>query len=182
LSEEEALGFCLLLIVAGNDTTASAIGSGAVLLARHPDQRAALLDDPELWRDAVEEIVRIETPAQRNSRKTTCTVEVAGFVIPEGSTVGMLWGAANHDEREFDQPERFDIRRNAARHLGFGRGIHFCLGASLARLEISIALAELVEHFPDYELSSSPTHVNSEWARCHESIPVGLGRTRSSFR
>ena len=129
LTEEELLGFCFLLVLAGNDTTASLIGSGTVLLANDPEQRAMLVRDPSLWANAVEEINRLESPAQVLPRTTTRDVELHGTVIPSGSRVMLVWGSANHDEREFPEPERFDIRREITKHLAFGHGTHFCLGS-----------------------------------------------------
>jgi hypothetical protein len=142
LSDEELLGFCLLLILAGNDTTSSLIGSGIALLARDADQRSLLLADPSLWPNAVEELNRVESPTQALSRTATRDVTLHGVTIPAGSRVMLLWGAANHDEREFPEPERFDVTRQFSRHLAFSHGIHFCLGANLARIEARAALEE----------------------------------------
>jgi cytochrome P450 len=173
LSDDELLGFCLLLILAGNDTTSSLIGSGIVLLARDPDQRALLLGDPTLWPNAIEELNRIESPAQALSRTTTRDVTTTHAVtIPAGSRVMLLWGAANHDEREFPDPERFDVTRRFSRHLAFSHGIHFCLGANLARIEARVALEEWHARFPHYELDGEPVRARSIWARAFSSIPV----------
>ncbi len=136
LSEQDLLGFCFLLLIAGNDTTTSLIGNGAELLARHPDQRVELVANPALIPAAVEEMVRIEAPTQALPRTATVDVQLHGTTIPEGARVMLLWGSANLDEREFPDAESFDIHRHATRHLGFGHGIHFCLGAHLARLEV----------------------------------------------
>jgi hypothetical protein len=138
LREEELLGFCFLLVLAGNDTTASLIGTGSVLLATDPEQRAALVRDPSSWANAVEEINRLESPTQVLPRTTTCDVELHGTVIPSGSRVMLVWGSANHDERHFPDPERFDIGREITKHLAFGHGAHYCLGANLARLEARV--------------------------------------------
>jgi cytochrome P450 len=172
LAEEEVLGFCFLLVLAGNDTTSSLIGNGAVLLARDADQRTSLVDDPTRWVDAVEEINRVESPVQVLPRTTTCEVEVHGTVIPSGSRVMLIWGAANHDEREFPDPERFDIGREITKHLSFGHGIHYCLGASLARLEARVAFDELHARLPDYELDGAPRRVASVWTRAFDEIPL----------
>ena len=174
LSDEELLGFCLLLILAGNDTTSSLVGSGTVLLARHPDQRALLVDNPSLWPAAIEEMNRIESPTQVLPRTTTRAVVIRGVTIPAGSRVMLVWGAANHDDREFPDPERFDVTRQASRHLGFGHGIHYCLGANLARLEALIAFEEWHARFPNYELAGDPRRIVSIWARGFNQIPIRL--------
>jgi cytochrome P450 len=174
LSDEELLGFCLLLILAGNDTTSSLIGSGTVLLARNPDQRALLVDDPSLWPGAIEEMNRIESPTQVLPRTARRDVELHGITIPAGSRVMLVWGAANHDEREFPDAERFDVRRRITRHLGFGHGIHYCLGANLARLEARVAFEEWHRRFPDYELAGEPTRITSIWARAYSRVPVRI--------
>jgi cytochrome P450 len=172
LSEEELLGFCFLLVLAGNDTTASLIGSGAVLLARDPAQRAELVRDPSLWGNAVEEINRLESPAQVLPRTTTCDVEFHGTVIPAGSRVMLIWGSANHDEREFPDPEHFDIHREITKHLAFGHGHHYCLGSNLARLEARVAFEELHARLPDYELDGPPRRITSIWARAYGEVPL----------
>ena len=172
LSEEELLGFCFLLVLAGNDTTASLIGSGIVLLAEHPDQRSMLVQDPSLWPNAVEEMNRIESPTQVLPRTATREVEFYGTTIPPDSRVMLIWGAANHDERQYDDPERFDINRAITKHLAFGHGIHYCLGANLARLEARVAFEEWHARFPEYELDGTPRRITSIWARAFGEIPV----------
>ena len=172
LTDDELLGFCLLLVLAGNDTTSSLIGSGIVLLAADPVPRAMLVDDPSRWPAAIEELVRIESPTQVLPRTTTRDVELHGVTIPAGSRVMLVWGAANHDDREFTDPERFDVERVVTRHLGFGHGAHYCLGASLARLEARIAFEEWHAAFPDYELTEEPRRAVSIWARAFTRVPV----------
>jgi hypothetical protein len=172
LSEEDVLGFCFLLLIAGNDTTTSLIGNGAELLARHSDQRAELAADPDLIPAAVEEMLRVESPTQALARTATREVEVHGITIPEGSRVMLLWGSANLDEREFPDAGRFDIHRNAPRHLGFGHGIHFCLGAYLARLESRIAFEELLRRLPDFRIDGTPERYVSNWARSWRVLPL----------
>ena len=172
LSDEELLGFCLLLILAGNDTTSSLIGSGIALLAHDVEQRALLVADPSLWPNAVEELNRVESPTQALSRTATRDVTSHGLTIPAGARVMLLWGAANHDEREFSDPERFDVRRQFSRHLAFSHGVHSCLGANLARIEARVALEEWLGQFPDYELNGEPVRARSIWARAHNRIPV----------
>lgn len=175
LTDEELLGFCLLLVLAGNDTTSSLIGSGIVMLARDPEQRALLVDDPSLWPVAIEELNRIESPTQVLPRTATKDTELHGVTIPAGSRVMLVWGAANHDDREFPDPERLDVRRGATRHLAFGHGAHYCLGANLARLEARVAFEEWHARFPTYELTAEPTRAVSIWARAYSRVPVRIG-------
>ena len=172
LSDDELLGFCLLLILAGNDTTSSLVGTGLVLLAQHPDQRARLLGDPSLLPHAIEEMIRVESPVQALPRTTTRDVSLHEVDIPAGSRVMLVWGAANHDDREFPDPERFDITRPITRHLAFSHGAHYCLGANLARLEARVALEEWLARCPDYTLYEEPARVVSIWARAYSRIPV----------
>jgi hypothetical protein len=173
LTQQELLGFCFVLIVAGNDTTANLIANGAALLAQHPEQRALLAAEQGRIPDAVEEMLRCEPPAQQLPRRTTRDVVRHGVTIPARSEVMLVWAAANRDERQFPDPERFDVARRP-RHLAFGHGTHFCLGANLARLEARIAFEELLRRFPRYELAGEPTWKRSFWARAHETLPVRL--------
>jgi cytochrome P450 len=172
LSDDDLLGFCFLLLVAGNDTTTSLIGNGVELLARHKDQRTALAGDLSLVPAAVEEMLRMESPTQALSRTARRDVELHGTTIPSGSRVMLLWGSANLDDREFVDPEVFDIGRQAPRHLGFGHGIHVCLGAALARLEARVAFEELLSRMPEYELSAEPERYVSNWARAWRFLPL----------
>jgi cytochrome P450 len=144
-------------------------------LARHPDQRDELVADPRLIAAAVEEMVRIESPTQALPRTTMRDVELHDTVIPAGSRLMLLWGAANLDDREFPDPDRFDIHRGMKRHLGFGHGVHFCIGASLARLEARVAFEELLLRMPRYELAEEPVRFVSNWARAWRALPVTHG-------
>src|SRR5665213_390060 len=157
-----------------DSTTTSLIGNGAELLARHRDQRAELAGDPSLIPAAVEEMLRIESPTQALSRTAMRDVDLHGTTIPAGSRVMLLWGSANLDDREFEDPEVFDIHRRPSRHLGFGHGIHVCLGAALARLETRVAFEELLARAPDYELSGEPERYVSNWARAWRYLPLQL--------
>jgi cytochrome P450 len=170
LTDEELLGFCFLLILGGNDTTTSLLGNGVELLARHPDQRARLIADPSLVPVAIEEMLRIAAPTQALPRTTTRDVALHGQTIPAGSRVMLVFGAANLDEREFPDPDRFQIDRAIARHLAFGHGAHFCLGAPLARLEAQVAFEELLRRMPDYDLQAEPRRLRSHWARAFETL------------
>jgi cytochrome P450 len=165
LTEDELLGFGWLLLVGGNDTTTNLIGNGLELFARHPDQRRQLVDDPTLIPDAVEEVLRFAPPTHSLPRTATRDVAVHGGVIPARSRVMLLWAAANLDDREFPDPERFDVRRRAPRHLALGHGIHFCLGASLARLEARVAWEEFLARMPGYEIAGeAPRFVSATFS------------------
>jgi cytochrome P450 len=175
LSQQELLGFCFVLITAGNDTTANLIANGAALLAQHPGQRERLAAEPARIPDAIEEMLRLEPPALQLPRRTTRELVRHGVRIPARSEVMLIWASANRDERQFEDPERFDVARRP-RHLAFGHGTHFCLGANLARLEARIAFEELLRRFPRYELAAEPTWKRSFWARAHETLRVRLAR------
>jgi cytochrome P450 len=174
LTDEELLGFCLLLVLAGNDTTSSLIGSGIVMLARDPEQRALLVNDASLWPAAIEELNRIESPTQVLPRTAVKEADFHGVTIPAGSRVMLVWGAANHDDREFPDPERLDVTRTITRHLAFGHGAHYCLGASLARLEARVAFEEWHARFPNYELTAEPKRAVSIWARAYSRVPLRI--------
>jgi cytochrome P450 family 130 len=158
LGEDELLGFGWLLLVGGNDTTTNLIGNGLELFARHPDQRRRLVEDRAQLGCAVEEVFRFASPTHALPRTATRDVPMHGRTIPAGSRVLMVWSAANLDEREFPDPERFDIDRRAPRHLALGHGPHYCLGAALARLEARLAWEELLLRMPAYELVEEPRH------------------------
>jgi cytochrome P450 len=172
LSEEELLGFCFLLVVGGNDTTTNLIANGAVLLARHPAQRDELIRDPALIPGAVEEMLRYDSPTQALPRKATRDIELHGCTIRTGEEVSLVWGAGNHDERRFADPERFDIHRPDNRHLALGHGVHFCMGSHLARLEGRVAFEELLRRIPDYGLAGEPAGQASAWARAYAAVPI----------
>jgi cytochrome P450 len=174
LTQEELLGFCFVLVVAGNDTTTNLIANGAVLLAEHPDQRRALAKDAARLPDAMEEMLRFESPAQALPRRLTRDVELHGQRLAQGEQLFLLWGSANRDEREFVNADRFDVSRKIRRHLAFGQGIHFCLGKSLARLEARVAFEELLAAAPHYTLSGPAPWLPSMWARAHARVPVTL--------
>ena len=172
LSDAELLGFCFLLVAGGNDTTSNLIGNGWVLLLSNPETLDAVVADRALVPPAIEEMLRVAPPAETHVRTTTKAVELHGTRIPEGARVQLVWGAANLDEREFDDPERFDIRRNAERHLAFGHGAHFCLGAALARLEARLAFGALLDRCRDFELAAPPVRLPSPWAFGYERVEL----------
>ena len=172
LSQEELLGFCFLLVIGGNDTTTNLIANGAVLLARHPEQRADLCHDPARIPQAVEEMLRYEAPTQALPRIAMRDVTLHGVTIPKGDEVSLVWAAGNHDERRFEDPERFDIHREDNRHLSLGYGAHFCMGSHLARLEGRVAFEELLARMPDFALTEEPRWRRSPWARAYEAVRV----------
>jgi cytochrome P450 len=172
LTQEELLGFCFLLVVGGNDTTTNLIANGAVLLARHPEQREEILADGALLPGAIEEMLRYDSPTQALPRIATRDVTLHGETVRAGEEVSLCWGAANHDERRFADPERFDIHRKNNRHLALGHGVHFCMGAHLARLEARVAFEELLARLPGYALEEEPVWAPSPWARAYRAVPV----------
>ena len=152
LTDNELADFANLLFSAGTETVMRLLGNAAVLLAQHPDQRRVLLDEPDVIPNAVEELLRYEAPSPVQGRWTTRDTEIAGVPIPAGSKVLLITGSAGRDEREYPDPDRFDVRRTFRNHVSFGYGIHFCVGANLARVESRIALAETLHRFPAWEL------------------------------
>jgi cytochrome P450 len=174
LRREEILTYLTVVAGAGNETTTRLIGWTGKVLAEHPDQRRELVDDPSLIPNAIEELLRFETPAPHTGRYVAKPVECHGTVVPEGSAMLMLNGAANHDDRRFPDPERFDIHRDLGGHLTFGFGAHFCLGAALARLEGRVALEELLERFPEWDVdwSKEPRLAPTSTVRGWETLPL----------
>ena len=154
LAPEEIAPFFILLAVAGNDTTRTAISHGMHLLSQHPDQRRVWQDDLDgVTPTAVEEIARVASPVTFMRRTVTRDLELSGHDFREGDKVVMFYGAANRDPRHFEDPERFDVLRNPNPHVGFGGpGPHFCLGAHLARREVSVAFRQLLTRLPDIEV------------------------------
>ena len=173
LTREEILGYIGLLAGAGNETTTRLIGWAGKLLAEHPDQRQALLDDPGLIPNAVEELLRYEAPSPVQARFAMRDVEYYGETVPEGSVMLMLNASANRDDREFEDPDRFDVHRKIDHHLTFGYGIHFCLGANLARLEGQIAIDEVLKRFPTWEVDwDNAVQARTSTVRGWERLPV----------
>lgn len=153
LTDAEATDFALLLVSAGTETVARFLGWACVLLEAHPDQRRALADDPSLIPNALEETLRYEAPSPVQGRWTTRDVDLHGVTIPKDSKVLLLTGSAGRDERMYADADRYDIRRKAEGHVSFGHGIHFCLGANLARMELQVAIGSLITTFPDLRLA-----------------------------
>jgi cytochrome P450 len=154
LRGDELVANCILLLVAGHETTTNLIGNGVLELLRHPDQLQLLRENPQLVEGAVEETLRYNSPVQATSRLAAIELEIDGQRITPGQHVTMMIGAANRDPRQFPDPDRFDITRKENRHLSFSHGPHFCLGAPLARLEGHIAFETLLRRFPTLRLAS----------------------------
>jgi cytochrome P450 len=173
LSREEILNYINLIAGAGNETTTRLIGWTGKVLAEHPDQRQALVDDRELIPNAIEELLRFETPSPVNARHVTTDVEYYGDVVPAGSVMLFLNGSGNRDDRKFPDGDSFDIRRKIDHHLSFGYGLHFCLGAALARLEGRIALDEVLKRFPTWDVDyDNAVQARSSTVRGWERLPV----------
>jgi cytochrome P450 len=153
LNASEAVMFILTLMSAGVETTSNLIGNVIVSLMEHPDQLALVLDDPSRVPAAVEESLRYDSPFQFSFREAAQDVELSGVTIPKGGLIILLIGAANRDEKYFPDPGRFDLTRTS-QHVGFGHGIHFCLGAALARMETQTAVARILPYLPDFRLDS----------------------------
>ena len=152
LSREEILTYVTVIAGAGNETTTRLIGWAGKVLAEHPNARHELVADRSLIPNAVEELLRYESPAPHVGRYVARDVDLYGQTVPRGSVMLFLVGSANRDDRRFDDPDRFDIHRRIAQQLTFGYGIHFCLGAALARLEGRVALDEVLTRFPDWQV------------------------------
>jgi len=173
----EILGLMMVLFLGGVESTAGLTGSLFKLLAENPDQRELLRRDPSLAADAVEETIRHSSPLQLAGRTTSREVTLHGVTIPAGGRVVLVYGAANRDERQFADPDRFDVTRGRMRHLGFGEGRHGCLGAPLARLEAKVALEEALPVLGDYTLAGPPVRYRTTpnmyvWDRLPLSFPV----------
>lgn len=174
ISDAELLSTCSLLLVAGHETTVNLIGNGTLALLRHPDQLDWLRRHPDAIGDHVEELLRYDPPVQLTSRIAAQDAEVAGQPVRAGEPVLLLIAAANRDPAVFDDPDRLDLRRETTRHLAFGLGIHFCLGAALARLEGEVALRELFRH-PVTLLDPAPEYKENLVLRGLAELPIAIG-------
>jgi cytochrome P450 len=173
LTRPEVLTFTSTLATAGAETTVRLIGWTGKLLGDRPDQRRELANDPSLIPGAIEEVLRYEPPAPCIARYVTRDVEHHGQVVPAGSIIAFLVGAANRDERRYADADRFDIHREIGHHFAFGWGIHVCLGASLARLEGRVTLEEVLKQFPDWEVDAAGARLAStSIVRGWEKLPV----------
>lgn len=172
LTVDEIVGFVQLISLAGSETVVRLLGFSAVELARNPDQLAILVDEPGVIPNAVEETLRYEAPSPIQGRWVARDVELHGQVVPRGSKMALLNASADRDDRQFPEPDRFLVRRDFDRHLAFGYGTHFCIGAALARLEGRIGLEELIRRFPRWEVDEGNLErIHTSTVRGYTSVP-----------
>ncbi|MGF7236367.1 MAG: cytochrome P450 [Frankia sp.] len=173
LSTHEAADFTNLLVAAGTETVARLLGWAGDVLAAHPDQRAELAADPSLLNNAIEETLRYEAPSPVQGRVTTREVELHGTSLAAGSKILLLTGSAGRDERKYPDADRFDIHRRFDSHVSFGHGVHFCLGAALARMEGRIALEETLARFPNWNVDhDNAVRLHTSTVRGYEKLPI----------
>ena len=173
ISHVEILGFCFLLIVAGNETTTKLIGNMAYQLSRNPDQRAVLIERPSLIPNAIEEVFRFDSPTHMMARTLTRDVTLHGRTMEKGCKVALILASANRDERRWSHPDVFDVTRDASEHVGLGYGIHHCMGAALARLEGRVALEEILAVMPDFDVDyAGLARVHSGNVRGFSKVPI----------
>ena len=173
LTRDEALLYTTVVAGAGNETTTRLIGWAGKVLAEHPGQRRELVEDRSLIPNAIEELLRYESPGPQIARYLPEDVELYGETVPEGSVLLFVVSAANRDERRWDEADQFDIHRNIGQHLAFGYGIHYCLGAALARLEGRIALDEVLSRFPAWDVDFERAHIApTSTVRGFETLPA----------
>jgi len=172
LTDEEILGFVQLLSLAGSETVVRLLGFAAVSLAQNPDQLALVAADPGLIPNMIEETLRYEAPSPIQGRWVARDVELHGTVIPRGSKMALLNASADRDDRHFADPDRFDVRREIDRHLAFGYGTHFCIGAALARLEGRVAMAETIKRFPSWTVDEAGLQrIHTSTVRGYTNVP-----------
>jgi cytochrome P450 len=173
LTRDEVLGYVNLVAAAGNETTTRLIGWTGKVLAEHPDQRAELAANRGLIPNAIEELLRYESPSPVQARYVTRDAEHHGQTVPEASVILLLTASANRDDRKFPDGDSFDIHRKIDRHVAFGYGVHFCLGAALARLEGRLALDEVLSRFPTWEVDwDNAVQARTSTVRGWEKLPV----------
>jgi cytochrome P450 len=181
LADEAIVGMIMMLLSAGHNTTTSAIGNLVLRIVRDPQLEARLRAEPEMIPVAVEESVRIDAPQQAMRRVATRETEIAGQSISEGEFVWLVFGAANLDQDAIEDPTSFRLDRGSNRHQGFGRGIHLCLGAPLARMQVRVVIEELLSRCPSIQLVGDVTR--PAWPRMGvKSMPVRLGRLHEADR
>jgi cytochrome P450 len=179
MTREELCGLCVLLLVAGHETTVSLVGNGLSALLHAPDQLRKFVDRPELRAAAIDEFLRFDSPVQMTTRIPLEPITVGGQVVPQGHFVILMLGAANRDPLAFEDPDILDIgATRSSSHLAFGNGLHHCLGAALARAEAVEILSELVNRFPAIELAAEPTLRPTFVLRGKDSLSVSLGRAK----
>jgi cytochrome P450 len=175
LSDAELVAFIMLISGAGNETVARLLGFAAHTFASFPEERAKLVERPGLIPNAIEELLRYEAPSPVQGRTIMQDVEWYGTRIPAGKKILLLTGSAGRDERQYADPDRFDVERKVGRHLSFGFGAHFCLGASLARLEGRVALEEVLKRFPQWEVEwDGVQRVTTSTVRGFSRVPVRI--------
>jgi cytochrome P450 len=175
LDKREVMAFVTLLEFAGSETTARLLGWSAVLLARHPEQRAKLVAEPGLIPNAIEELLRYEAPSPIQSRFVTTDAAWYGHVVPRNSRIALLTGSAGRDERQYPDADRFDVERHFDKHVSFGYGIHFCLGANLARLEGITVLEETLRRIPEWHVDEAAVEmVRTTTVRGPSRVPIKL--------
>lgn len=173
LTEEELLTNCMLLLAVGHETTTNLIGNGLLVLLRHPQQLTAIREDPALAPSSINELLRYDKPVQLTARRAIEDVTLAGQLIRASEPVKVILAAANRDPSQFADPGRLDIRRRENRHLSFGHGIHFCLGAALTRLEGQIALTTILRRLLNLELATEELRWSeSVTFRALEALPL----------
>jgi cytochrome P450 len=177
LTDANVVSFLFVMIIAGNETTTKLLANAIYWASKHEGVRADVEADPALIPGWVEETLRYDNSSQILGRVTTRDLDIRGTTIPEGDRVLLLVGAANRDPDVFEAPDRFDLRRDCSESLSFGKGVHFCLGARLARLEGQIGLEATLEHFPNYEIDfENLVRVHSSNVRGFSSMPIGFDR------
>jgi cytochrome P450 len=172
LTEDELISTCVLLLNAGHEATVNVIGNGMLALLKHPDQQRKLRDHPELVNTAVEEMMRYDTPLQLFRRWVRDDLVYKGFRFTKGMELALMFGAANRDPARFENPGSFDIAREDNPHISFGNGVHYCLGAPLARLELQIAIGTLLRRMPGLQLSEEPEYRSNYVIRGLKSLQV----------
>ena len=177
LTRDELISTLILLLVAGNVTTTGLIGNGLLALLQHPDQLQRLRAEPELLESAIEELLRFDSPVHIDSRIAAEDVEIGGKRIRKGQFVLMLLGEANRDPEVYPNPDRLDLGRTGRPHIAFGRGIHHCLGAPLARVEAQAAFQKLLKRYPDLHLDGTPAFGDGVVIRSVKSLTVGVARS-----
>ncbi|HAC81729.1 MAG: cytochrome P450 [Candidatus Binatia bacterium] len=175
LNDEELHAFVALLSGAGNETVARLLGWAGVVLAQYPEQRERLIEDPSLIPNGIEELLRYEAPSPIQARYVTRPIVLHGQEVPAGSKMALMTGSAGRDPREYPDPDTFDVGRSFSRHVAFGFGIHFCLGASLARMEGRVALEEALRRFPRWEIDEGGLEmVHTSTVRGYSRVPVSI--------
>jgi cytochrome P450 len=174
LADGEIVSFCVLLLVAGNETTTNLIGNSTHHLIRNPEQWRKLVEDSGLDRSLIEESLRYDAPIQGFFRNTTREVQIGGGTIPAGAKVMLLYGSANRDPRKFEAPDEYRAERNPIDHIAFGFGPHTCLGAHLARLEVRALLAHVLAKVARVRLEGEPVRTRNPLLRGFQTLPVSI--------